>query len=110
MKLATAWVVENTGARVSSANGRVWARSAQPPIRSTTISPSIAKANRAPSSRPSAKLASNAARTAAKRGGQRPEIGAGSAIEPPQADERRSAERGGEGGDRQFVGGAGLLD
>ena len=50
MKAVTALVVEWIGVRISSPNGRVSLRSAQPPIRSTTILPPIARAKRAPSS------------------------------------------------------------
>src|SRR5580698_10608729 len=93
MKLASALVVENTGVRVSSAKGRVWSRSAQPPIRSTTISPSMARAKRAPNSSPAAKLAAKASRTAANLGGQTPRIST-SATHRLQPHPRRGFEAG----------------
>src|SRR5580704_17107290 len=101
MKAAMALVVEKTGVRVSSAKGLVWPRSAQPPIRSMTISPSTAKANRAPSSSPSAKLAAKASRTAANRGGQNPRIST-SATQQLHPHPGRGEELGREGGDRQL--------
>ncbi len=67
-----ALVVENTGVRVSASKVRVRARSANPPQRSTIISPFTAKAKRAPSSSPAAKAARKASRTGTKRSWQRP--------------------------------------
>ncbi|MNE40618.1 hypothetical protein D3C80_1346500 [compost metagenome] len=74
----TALPVEKTGTSVSSANGLVPARSADPAHRSTATSPSIVTEKRAASSfspsGASTKLAAKASFTALKRAGQRPWI------------------------------------
>src|SRR4029079_28915 len=55
-------VVENTLVIVFSVHGTVRASSAQPPHRSTTISPSMLKASEAPRSSPDSSMAANNSR------------------------------------------------
>src|SRR5262249_33121382 len=62
-----ALVVENTLVIVSSAQGTVRASLAQPPHRSTTISPSRITASEAPRSSPEASLAANSSRSGSNR-------------------------------------------
>src|SRR6185437_13561251 len=59
---------------VSFSQGRVFSASAQPPQRSTTISPSSVAQNEAPTSAPEVRLVSNAARTAGNRSPTKPPI------------------------------------
>src|SRR6516164_3447189 len=60
-------VVENTQAIVFSVHGTVRASSAQPPHRSTTISPSMLTASEAPRSSPDSSLAANGSRRGSNR-------------------------------------------
>ena len=67
-------VVEYTRTRVSSSQGRSVRASANPPQRSTTFRPRWKAANAAPTSEPSAKLASKARRTSSNPGAVHPPI------------------------------------
>src|SRR5439155_20054357 len=60
-------VVENTLVIVFSVHGAVRASSAQPPHRSTTISPSMLTASEAPRSSPDSSLEANSSRGGSKR-------------------------------------------
>src|SRR5258705_7205384 len=84
---AIAFVVDQTFASVSRCHGRVRARSAEPPQRSTTTWPSTVAANDAPISFPTAKFFANASFTRAKRGSQKPSIET-SGTAPDQMEER----------------------
>jgi hypothetical protein len=66
------FVVDQTLMMVSRSHGVVFAASAKPPHRSTTISPSDTTATLAPTSRSLSKLAANASFTAVKRSSQVP--------------------------------------
>ncbi|MDP9845894.1 hypothetical protein J2853_005105 [Streptosporangium lutulentum] len=68
----TAFVHEYTSTGVSLSQARPVCRSAIPPHRSTTGSPSRNTANAAPSSSPSAKCLSNTSRTRENRGSHVP--------------------------------------
>src|SRR5262245_65734387 len=61
-------VVEKTQAIVFSVHGTVRASLAQPPHRSTTVSPSILTASEAPRSSPDVSLAANSSRRGLNRG------------------------------------------
>src|SRR3984957_6610011 len=65
-------VVEYTSTSVSSSQGRPVVLSATPPQRSTTFLPRWWAAKAAPTSRPSAKLASKTSRTPSKPGATQP--------------------------------------
>src|SRR5213593_227282 len=81
-----AFEVENTLTIVSRSHGRVRAASACPPQRSTTRLPPTMAANEAPTSRPAAKFAANASRTAPKRDRHSPWIVAAIAMPGPVAE------------------------
>src|SRR5438309_1989381 len=67
---------------VSFSQARVLASSAQPPHRSTTVSPSTVEQNEAPTSVPFARLVSNASRTAANLSRVNPPTDPSVKIEP----------------------------
>ena len=70
-------VVENTLVIVFSVHGTVRASSAQPPHRSTTISPSMLKASEAPRSSPDSSLAANSSRRGSKRAARAAQLPSG---------------------------------
>src|SRR5262249_59993956 len=70
-------VVEKTLAIVFSAHGAVRASSAQPPHRSTTISPSMLTAGQAPRASPDPSLDANRSRRGSKRARHVPPSGVG---------------------------------
>src|SRR3954447_15377453 len=70
-------VGEKTQVIVSSAHGTVRASSAQPPQRSTTISPSMLTASEAPRSSPDLSLAAKSSRKGSKRAREVPPRGVG---------------------------------
>ena len=70
-------MVENTLVIVFSVHGTVRASSAQPPHRSTTISPSMLTASEAPRSSPDSSLAANSSRRGSKRALHVPPSGVG---------------------------------
>src|SRR5205085_1361907 len=70
-------VVEKTQVIVLSVHGTVRASSAQPPHRSTTISPSMLTASEAPRSSPDLSLAANSSRRGSKRALHVPPSGVG---------------------------------
>src|SRR3954447_13850697 len=72
-----ALVVEKTLEMVFSAHGVVRASSAQPPHRSTTISPSMLTTSEAPRSSPELSLAANSSRRGSNRALQVPPRGVG---------------------------------
>src|SRR5262245_30446158 len=70
-------VVEKTLVIVFSVHGAVRASSAQPPHRSTTISPSMLRATEAPRSSPDSSLETNSSRRGSNRALQVPPSGVG---------------------------------
>src|SRR5262245_55284003 len=70
-------VVEKTLVIVCSVHGTVRASSAQPPHRSTTISPSMLRASEAPRSSPDTSLEANSSRRGSKRALHVPPSGVG---------------------------------